>query len=33
MAYYPLHFVISCLFAPMFIQVERPVMPERMNLD
>jgi len=23
MAYYPLHFVISCLFAPMFIQVER----------
>ena len=24
MAYYPLHFVISAIFAPMFIQVERP---------
>ncbi|CAE7548559.1 unnamed protein product, partial [Symbiodinium pilosum] len=25
MAYYPLHFVVSAIFAPMFIQVERPV--------
>ena len=24
MAYYPLHFVMSVIFAPMFIQVERP---------
>ena len=24
MAYYPLHFIVSAIFAPMFIQVERP---------